>query len=190
MASVMTQDDVIKDAEAKMGKAIEATRSDFAAIRTGRASPALLDRLHVEAYGSHVPLKQVATVSVPDPRSLLIAAFDKGTVGGIRKAIETSDLGLTPHVDGTAIRLVIPPLNEERRKDLVKVVRKKSEEHKVAVRNVRHHAVDALKTLLKNHEITEDANKRASDQIQKLTDRYIKQIDDLVANKEKEIMEV
>jgi ribosome recycling factor len=190
MATVMTVDGVIKDAEGKMGKAIEATRSDFAAVRTGRASPALLDRIQVEAYGSHVPLKQVATISVPDARSLLIAAFDKSTVSAIRKAIETSDLGLTPNVDGTAVRLSIPPLNEERRKDLVKVVRKKAEEHKVAVRNVRHHAVDSLKGLLKGHDITEDANKRAGDQVQKLTDRYVKQIDDLVASKEKEIMEV
>jgi ribosome recycling factor len=188
--ATMTVEDVNKDAESKMGKALEATRSDFAGIRTGRATPALLDRLHVEAYGSSVPLKQVASVSSPDGRSLLITAFDKSNVTAIRKAIETSDLGLTPNVDGSNIRLPIPPLTEERRKDLVKVVRKKAEEHKVAVRNIRHHAVDALKNLLKNHEITEDANKRAADQVQKLTDRYTKQIDDLVGNKEKEIMEV
>ena len=188
--ATMTVDDVSKDAESKMSKALEVTRTDFASIRTGRATPALLDRLQVETYGSMVPIKQVASVSSPDGRSLLVSAFDKSQVGAIRKAIETSDLGLNPNVDGGNIRLSIPPLTEDRRKDLVKVVRKKAEEHKVAVRNIRHHAVDALKGLLKNHDITEDANKRASDTVQKLTDRYVKQIDDLVGNKEKEIMEV
>lgn len=186
----MAVEDVFKDTESKMSKAIEATRTDFAAIRTGRASPALLDRIQVEAYGSHVPLKQVASVNSPDGRSLLIAAFDKSTVGAIRRAIETSDLGLSPNVDGQNIRLAIPPLTEERRKDLVKVIRKKAEEHKVAVRNIRHHAVDALKALHKSHEITEDGNKRGTDQVQKLTDRFVKQIDELVGGKEKEIMEV
>ena len=173
-----------------MNKAVEATRSEFASIRTGRASPALLDRLHVEAYGSSVPLKQVASVSVPDARSLVIAAFDRGTVGEIRKAIEKSDLGLTPNVDGNQIRLVIPPLNEERRKDLVKVVKKKAEDGKVAVRNVRHKIHDDLKTQLKDHKITEDENKRLQDQLQKITDKYVKEIDQLVASKEKEILEV
>jgi ribosome recycling factor len=185
-----TVDDVNKDTEAKMSKALEATRADFAGVRTGRATPALLDRIQVEVYGAHVPLKQAASISSPDGRSLLIAAFDRNTVGAIRKAIETSDLGLTPNVDGSNIRLGIPPLTEERRKDLVKVIRKKAEEHKVAVRNIRHHSVEAIKTLLKNHEITEDINKRANEQVQKITDRYVKQIDELVGNKEKEIMEV
>src|SRR5579884_3531344 len=128
----------LKDAEGKMQKCVDATRSEFSAIRTGRATPALLDRLHVEAYGAAVPLKQVATVSVPDSRSLVITAYDRNTVGDIRKAIEKSDLGLTPNIDGNQIRLAIPPLNEERRKDLVKVVKKKGEDGKVAVRNVRH----------------------------------------------------
>lgn len=182
--------DSLKDAEARMSKAVEATRSEFASIRTGRASPALLDRLHVEAYGAPVPLKQVATVSVPDSRSLVIAAFDRNTVGEIRKAIEKSDLGLTPNVDGTQIRLVIPPLNEERRKDLVKIVKKKAEDGKVAVRNVRHKVHDDLKTQLKDHKITEDENKRLQDQLQKITDKFVKDIDQLVASKEKEIMEV
>lgn len=180
----------IKDAESRMGKAVEATRSEFASIRTGRASPALLDRLHVEAYGSAVPLKQVATISVPDARSLLIAAFDRNTVGDIRKAIEKSDLGVTPNVDGTQIRLVIPPLNEERRKDLVKLVKKKGEDGKVAVRNVRHKVHDELKAQLKDHKITEDDGKRFQDQLQKLTDKFVKDIDQLIASKEKEIMEV
>lgn len=182
--------DFFKDVESKMGKCLDATRSEFASIRTGRATPALLDRLHVEAYGQAVPLKQVAGVSTPDARTLLITAWDKGVVGDIRKAIEKSDLGLTPNIDGTSIRLLIPPLNEERRKDLVKVLKKKAEDGKVAVRSVRHKAHDDLKTQLKNGEITEDDSKRSQDQLQKLTDRYVKEIDTLVAAKEKDIMEV
>ncbi len=180
----------LKDAESKMHKCVEATRSEFSSIRTGRATPALLDRLHVEAYGSAVPLKQVASVSVPDSRSLVITAFDRNTVGEIRKAIEKSDLGLTPNIDGSQVRLMIPPLNEERRKDLVKVVKKKAEDGKVAVRNVRHKIHDDLKTQLKDHKITEDDGKRLQDQLQKLTDKFIKDIDQLVAAKEKEILEV
>jgi ribosome recycling factor len=180
----------LKDAENKMHKCVDSTRAEFASIRTGRATPALLDRIHVEAYGAAVPLKQVATVSAPDARSLVIAAFDRNTVGDIRKAIEKSDLGLTPNVDGNQVRLMIPPLNEERRKDLVKVVKKKGEDGKVAVRNVRHKAHDDLKAQLKDHSITEDDNKRLQDQLQKLTDRYVKEIDQLIAAKEKEIMEV
>lgn len=183
-------EDVYKETESKMTKALEATRSDFASIRTGRAAPSLLDRIHVEAYGSQVPLKQVASVSSPDGRSLLISAFDKNTVGAIRKAIETSDLGLNPNIDGAHVRLSIPPLTEERRKDLVKVIRKKAEEHKIAVRNIRHHAVDEIKALQKKGDINEDLVKRGGDQVQKLTDRFVKQIEELVGGKEKEIMEV
>jgi ribosome recycling factor len=179
-----------KDIEAKMTKCVEATRSEFASVRTGRATPALLDRLHVEAYGQAVPLKQVAGVSTPDARTLVISAYDKGVVGDIRKAIEKSDLGLTPNVDGTTIRLSIPSLNEERRKDLVKVIKKKAEDGKIAVRNVRHKAHDDLKTQLKNHEITEDENKRMQETLQKMTDKYTKEIDTLVIAKEKDVMEV
>ncbi len=179
-----------KDAENKMLKCVDSTRGEFASIRTGRATPALLDRLHVEAYGASVPLKQVASVSVPDSRSLVIAAFDRNTVGDIRKAIEKSDLGLTPNIDGNQIRLMIPPLNEERRKDLVKVVKKKGEDGKIAVRNVRHKVHDDLKAQLKDHKITEDESKRMQDQLQKLTDRFVKEIDQLIASKEKEILEV
>ena len=180
----------MKDAEARMLKCVESTRSEFGSIRTGRATPALLDRLHVEAYGAAVPLKQVASVSVPDSRSLVIQAFDRSTVGEIRKAIEKSDLGLTPNIDGNQIRLSIPPLNEERRRDLVKVVKKKAEDGKIAVRNVRHKVHDDLKAELKDHKITEDESKRLQDQLQKLTDKFIKEIDGLVTSKEKEIMEV
>ena len=183
-------DDYFKDIESRMHKSVESTHAEFTAIRTGRASPGLLDRLTVEAYGQSVPLKQIAGVSIPDARTLLITAWDKGVVGDIRKAIEKSDLGLTPNIDGTAIRLSIPPLNEERRRDLAKVVKKKAEDGRVAVRNIRHHAHDQLKTQPKSHEITEDDNKRMQETLQKLTDRYVKEIDALVVAKEKEIMEV
>lgn len=186
----MSDDATIKDADAKMHKCIESTRSEFASIRTGRATPTLLDRLTVEAYGQGVPLKQVAGVATPDARTLVITAWDKGVVGDIRKAIEKSDLGLTPNVDGASIRLVIPPLNEERRRDLVKVIKKKAEDGKVAVRNVRHKAHEDLKHRQKDGDLTEDASKRLADQLQKLTDRAVKDIDGLVAAKEKEVMEV
>jgi ribosome recycling factor len=176
--------------EERMRKALEALRTDFSSVRTGRATPALLDRLHVEAYGALVPIKQVASVSTPDARSLVITAFDRSTVSAIKKAIETSDLGLTPNVDGSLIRLGIPPLTEERRKDLVKVIGKKTEEGKVALRNVRHKAIDELKALLKNNTITEDEQKRGADHVQKLTDRFMKEVESLTVNKEKEIMEV
>ncbi len=183
-------DDVFKSTEQRMHKAIDATRHDFASVRTGRASPALLDRLVVEAYGASTPLKSVATVSTPDARTLQIAAFDRSTVGAIRKAIETSDLGLSPNIDGSTIRLMIPPLTEDRRKDLVKVIKKKAEDGKVAIRNIRHKSVDELKALLKDGDVTEDENKRAAERIQKMTDAHIKDVDALVSSKEKEIMEV
>ncbi len=182
--------DFFSDLDGKMQKCVEATRGEFASIRTGRATPALLDRLHVEAYGQPVPLKQVAGVSVPDARTLLITAWDKGVVGDIRKAIEKSDLGITPSVDGNSIRLVVPPLSEERRRDLVKVIKKKAEDGKVAVRNVRHKAHDDLRAQQKAGEITEDDNKRMQERLQKLTDKYVKEIDALATVKEREIMEV
>jgi ribosome recycling factor len=183
-------DKYFTDIESKMSKCVEATRAEFVAIRTGRATPALLDRIHVEAYGQSVPLKQVAGVSAPDTRTLVITAYDKSVVSDIKKAIEKSDLGLTPNVDGNAVRLTIPPLNEERRKDLAKVVKKKAEDGKVAVRNVRHHAHDDIKNQLKKHEITEDDNKRMLKTLDDLTSRFVKDIDALVVAKEKEIMEV
>jgi len=183
-------DAYFKDVESRMHKCVEATRNEFASIRTGRAAPALLDRLVVEAYGQMSPLKQVAGVSTPDSRTLLITAWDKGVVPAIRKAVEKSDLGLTPNVDGSAIRLVIPPLNEERRRELAKLIKKKAEDGRIAVRNVRHRAHDELKGLLKSHDITEDENKRMQESLQRLTDKYVKEIDGLVAAKEKEIMEV
>ena len=183
-------DTFFKDVESKMQKCVDATRAEFAAIRTGRATPALLDRLHVDAYGQSVPLKQVAGIATPDARTLVITAYDKGVVGEIRKAIEKSDLGMSPNVDGTTIRLSVPPLNEERRRELVKVIKKKSEDGKIALRNVRHKAHDDIKGQLKSSTITEDESKRMQEQLQKLTDRYSKDIDALVATKEKEVMEV
>ena len=183
-------EEFFKDTEGKMIKCVESTRAEFSSIRTGRATPALLDRLHVEAYGAAVPLKQIASVNTPDARTLVIAAFDRNTIADIRKAIEKSDLGLTPNVDGAVIRLSIPPLNEERRKDLVKVVKKKAEDGKIAVRNVRHKAHDDVKTQLKEHKLSEDDSKRLQEQLQKMTDRYIKEIDQIVATKEKDILEV
>jgi ribosome recycling factor len=183
-------DEYFKEIESRMQKCVDATRNEFASIRTGRAVPALLDRITVEAYGQPVPLKQIAGVSTPDSRTLLISAWDKSVVPAIRKAVEKSDLGLTPNVDGSTIRLAIPPLNEERRKDLAKVVKKKAEDGRIAVRTVRHRAHDELKGQLKSHDITEDDNKRMQDTLQRLTDRYVKEIDGLVTAKEKEIMEV
>ncbi len=183
-------DDVITTMEGRMQKAIDATRNDFASVRTGRASPALLDRIQVEAYGATAPLKSMASVSTPDARTLQITAFDRNTVGAIRKAIETSDLGLTPNIDGSTIRLQIPQPTEERRKDLVKVIKKKAEDGKVAVRNVRHKCVDEIKALLKDGKITEDDNKRAGERVQKITDKFVKDVDTLVVTKEKEILEV
>jgi|SRR5580704_5187563 ribosome recycling factor len=184
-------DDLFKQTEDKMRKAQEATRHDFAGVRTGRASTGLVERLHVEAYGAPPrPLKEFASLSTPDARTVQISAFDRSTVPAIKKAIETSDLGLMPNIDGQNIRLSIPPLTEERRKDLVKIVHKKAEEGKVAIRNVRHKAIDELKTLHKDHKVTEDEQKRAGETIQKLTDKYIKEVDQLTASKEKEILEV
>jgi ribosome recycling factor len=179
-----------KDLENRMKKAVEATQGEFAAIRTGRANASLLDHVAVEAYGTEMPLRHVANVSVPDARSIVIQPHDKSILGDVRKAIEKSDLGITPNVDGNVIRLGVPPLTEERRKDLVKIVHKRAEEGRVAVRNVRRDGHDHLKAALKDAKITEDENRRANDQVQKLTDKHIADIDALVQNKEKEIMEV
>ena len=181
---------LFRDAEDRMRKAVEATRGEFTSIRTGRATAGLLDHVMVEAYGSEMPLRHVANVAVPDPRSITVTPHDKSLLGDIRKAIEKSDLGITPNVDGNTIRLGLPALNEERRKELVKLVHKRAEEGRVAVRNVRRDAHEHLKTGLKDHKITEDESRRSNEQLQKLTDKYIAEVDALVTNKEKEIMEV
>ncbi len=170
---------VLSEAEEKMKKAIEALRHEMSTIRTGRANPALLDRVQVEYYGSALPVNQVATISVPEPRLLMIAPWDKGALGPIERAIIKSDLGLNPTNDGNVIRLSIPYLTEERRRDLIKILKKYTEEGKVAIRNIRREANENLKSFEKEHEISEDDCKRGQEQVQKLTDKHIAEVDAL-----------
>ena len=184
------RDVVLEEAEDKMKKAVEATRREFNTIRTGRASPAILDRVQVDAYGTHMPLNQVATISVPEPRLLVISPWDKATIGAIERAIMKSDVGITPSNDGVVIRLSIPSLTEERRRDLTKMVHKKAEEGKVAIRNNRREANEELKKLRKASEISEDDEKRAEERVQKVTDKYITEVDRLQQHKEQEVLEV
>jgi ribosome recycling factor len=180
----------MQDGKARMEEVIAATKRTFAAVRTGRANPALLDRIMVSYYGTPTPLNQMASVSVPEPRLLVVTPWDKGSIKDVEKAILTSDLGLVPSNDGTVIRLAIPTLTEERRKDLVRVVRKDAEEHRVAVRNIRRDLNDAVKKLEKNGDISEDDSHRVQEEIQEQTNDFISQIDELLKAKEKEIMEV
>lgn len=180
----------MKNAEMKMNKAISALNNDFAAIRAGRANPAILDKVTVEYYGSPTPLAQVGTISVPEPRSIVIQPWDASIVNDIEKAILKSDLGLTPNNDGKCIRLNFPPLTEERRRELAKSISKRGEEAKVAVRGVRRDALEGFKKQKKDGELTEDDLKGLETDIQKLTDKFVKEIDTLVSAKEKEIMEV
>lgn len=182
--------EVLMETESKMKGAIDATRREFAAVRTGRANPALLDRVVVEYYGTPTPLNQMANISAPEARLLLVQPWDKSQLGTIERAILKSDLGFNPTNDGTVIRLVFPQLTEERRKELVKLVRKESEEKKVAIRNLRRDANEHVKKLEKDGTVSEDEAKKGLDDIQKLTDRYITEIDRLLAAKESEIMEV
>ncbi len=182
--------DVINEAERKMKKAVEAAQQDYATIRTGRANPQLLDKITVDMYGSAMPVNQLASISVPEPRQLVIAPWDKSAIPAIERAIQKSDLGLTPSSDGNVIRLNIPHLTEERRKDMIKILHKKAEEHRVAVRNLRREANEDLKKLEKSHEASEDDVRRATEQSQKLTDKYIEQIDGITRAKEAELMEV
>ena len=181
---------LFKDVEERMKKAVEATRGEFAAIRTGRANSALLDHVVVQAYGTEMPLKHCATISIPDARSIMVSAHDKSIVGDIRKAIETSDIGVTPNVDGGIIRLSLPPLNEERRKELVKLVHKRAEDGRIAVRNIRKDAHNHIQHSQRDGKVTEDEGRRGNEQVQKLTDKFVADVDGLVQNKEKEIMEV
>ncbi|MBM7837677.1 ribosome recycling factor [Alkalihalobacillus xiaoxiensis] len=178
------------EATSRMDKAIDALGRELAKLRAGRANPAILDRVTVDYYGAQTSLNQLASVTVPEARLLLITPYDKTAVGNIEKAILKSDLGLTPSSDGQVIRIVIPPLTEERRKELVKVVSKTAEESKVAVRNIRRDANDELKKQQKDGEMTEDDLRGATDQVQKLTDSYISKIDVRAKEKEQEIMEV
>ncbi|MCL6519916.1 MAG: ribosome recycling factor [Armatimonadetes bacterium] len=182
--------DVQKEAEKKMIGAVEAAQREFATIRTGRANPALLERVTVDYYGTPMPVNQLATISVPEPRLLVIAPWDRNALPLIEKAIIKSDLGLTPVSDGHVIRLNIPVLTEERRKEMIKLLHKKAEEARVAVRNVRREANEELKKLEKSGQASEDDVRRAQEHIQKLTDKYIEQIDRITEAKEAELMEV
>ncbi|WP_251422141.1 ribosome recycling factor [Veillonella agrestimuris] len=182
--------ELLQEQETRMNKSIEAMKNEFASIRTGRASVALLDKVMVDYYGTPTPINQVANISVPEPRMILVAPWDKSMIGAIEKAILQSDLGLNPGNDGAQIRLTIPQLTEERRKEIVKLVHKKAEDAKVAIRNIRRDVNDTLKKEEKAKTITEDEAKEGLEQIQKLTDAKIKQIDDLKAVKEKDVLEV
>jgi ribosome recycling factor len=186
----MAIEDLVQDAGRRMDKSVEAAQVEFATLRTGRASPALLDRVQIDYYGQQTPLKQLATISAPEPRMLTIQPFDPNSVSTIERAIQESDLGLTPSNDGKLIRLPIPQLTEERRKELVKVVRHMAEEGKVAVRNVRRDAIHHLKELVDNGEVGSDEEHRAEDRVQKLTDEHVNELDELLKRKEAEIMEV
>ena len=182
--------DIHKKLEEKMEKTIAVLKDELLTIRAGRANPNMLDRVMVDYYGTMTPLKQMAGVSSPEPRTILIQPWDKSAMGSIEKAILSSDLGFNPTNDGNSIRINIPQLTEERRKDLIKLVAKTGEQAKVAIRNERREANEAIKKMEKNSELTEDDSKKAQDEVQKLTDSHIKMIDDMLAKKEKDIMEV
>lgn len=182
--------EIIHNAEEKMNKTISVLKKELSSMKAGRANPTILDRVEVEYYGSMVPISQVGNVSAPEPRIILIQPWEKNSIKNIEKAILKSDLGLTPSNDGSVIRLVIPELTEETRKNLVKTVKKTGEEARVAVRSIRRDSNDKIKALKKNSEISEDDMKKAEDDIQKKTDNFIKEIDKIVENKEKEIMSV
>lgn len=182
--------EIVQEAEEKMSKTVDVLKKDLASLRAGRATPALLDKIQVDYYGAITPVNQMANISVPEARLILIQPWDKSTIPAIEKAIMKSDLGLTPSNDGNVIRIGIPQLTEERRKELVKVVKKKTEEARVAVRNVRRDTNDMIKELEKDREISEDESKRSLEEVQKLTDKMVKKVDEVMEGKEKEIMEV
>ena len=183
-------EDFLADAKRRMDKSIEATHHEFNSIRTGRASPALLDRITIDYYGTPTPLKSLASISAPEPRLLVVQPFDPGAIKNIERAVMESDLGLTPSNDGKVVRLPIPALTEERRKDLVKVVRRVAEDGKVAIRNVRRDVMQHLKELVVKGDVGDDEERRGEQQVQKITDDHVKSIDDLLKVKEAEIMEV
>lgn len=183
-------DELIKDAESRMKKSIESLKGDLTKIRTGRAHPSLLEHITVEYYGSDVALSQVANISVGDARTLTVTPWEKPMVPVIEKAIMNSNMGLNPATAGEVIRIPLPPLTEERRKDLIKVVRKEGEATKVAIRNIRRDVLSDVKSLLKDKDITEDEDRGAQDDVQKVTDKYVAQVDALLAEKEKDLMEI
>ncbi len=183
-------DEELKAAEEKMKKAVQATQEEFAGVRSGRANPALLEKVKVEYYGTEMTLVQLAQISAPEARLLVVTPFDKGSIAAIEKAIVTSGLGLTPSNDGAVVRVPIPPLTEERRKELVKLVHARAEDGRVAIRNIRRHARESLEKAKKAGELPEDEFKRAERRLQALTDGFIKEIDDMLARKEAELLEV
>ena len=183
-------EEVLSDASSRMGKTIEALKKDLATVRTGRATPALVDSIRVDYYGAPTPLKQIATISVPEARLLVIQPWDNSTIGEIKKAILKSELGLNPSSDGTFIRLSIPPLSEERRRDLVKVVHRTTEDGRVALRNVRRDALEMLRELEKEKEISQDEQKRAQERLQDITDKFIAEAGKAAEAKEAELLEI
>lgn len=183
-------DDVLTEAELKMSETVDHTRGEFAKIRTGRANPGLITDLPVDYYGTKTPLQQIAGVSVPEPRMLLVNPYDASALRNIERAIQSSDLGVNPTNDGSVIRVVFPELSEERRQDYVRLARERAEEGRVAVRNIRRSAKHDLDTLEKDGDISEDEHRRAEGRLQQLTDRYVARIDDLLGNKERELLEV
>ena len=184
----MSLDAIYKDSKDKMNKAVDSLNQEFSRLRTGRATPALLDGVKVEYYGSLTPINQVANISVPDPKMIVIQPWDNNAIAAIEKGIIKSDLGLNPQSDGKVIRVPIPSLTDERRKDLVKLTKKLGEDSKVIIRNIRRTANDTLKAKEKTKEVSEDDSKKGHDQIQKFTDEYIAQVDKMLEAKEKEIM--
>lgn len=182
--------ELIADGRRRMENAVEALGAEFSAVRTGRASTGILDRITVDYYGTKTPLKQLASLATPDSRTISITVFDKSVVNSVVRAIQESDLGLTPNTDGLVVRLNIPPLSAERRKDLVRLVRGMAEDSRVAVRNVRRDVIQHLKNLKKESEISEDEERRAEEEVQKLTDSFIEKIDELLHRKEEEILEI
>jgi ribosome recycling factor len=183
-------DDLFTDAAHRMGQAVDHTQQEFNSVRTGRASAALLDRITVEYYGTPTPLRNLATINVPEPRLLTVQPFDPTSIKAVEKTIQESDLGLTPSNDGKIIRLAIPQLTEERRKDLVKIVHRLAEDGRIAVRNVRRDAISHLKQMVDNGEVGADEEHRGEERVQRLTDDHVHRIDDLLKKKESEIMEV
>jgi ribosome recycling factor len=183
-------EDVLSDASSRMGKTIESLKKDLATVRTGRATPALVDNIKVDYYGAPTPLKQIATISAPEARLLVIQPWDNSTIGEINKAIQRSDLGLNPSSDGHLIRLSVPPLSEERRRDLVKVVHKKTEDGRVALRNIRRDALEMLRDLEREKEISQDEQRRAQERLQEITDKFIAEAGKAAEAKEAELLEI
>lgn len=186
----MQLNEIYQSIEEKMNKAIEAVEHEFTGLRTGRASVALIDGVQVEAYGSKMPLKQMATISTPDARTLMIQPFDKSAMASVEKAILAANLGMTPNNDGKVIRLNIPPLTEDRRKDLVKMAKKMAEDGRISIRNIRRNANDEVKKTEKDNDIAEDQRDKALKHVQDITDKHIKLIDAALAKKEKDVMEI